>query len=307
VLINTELEISIYESNANDIERKVIMKTQSMVLVQLVSKLPDPDEQGMLTNIDKQEVDNIIAEIHKGGRDSIVGLVEMLVQQGEGDDFKPRYALHCLALHVCKLRDDKHRRAFSETLAEQLEGDLPKVVTGYLIQELQTVGGKEVVGTLGKLLHDKELYEHAALALTSIGGDGAAEQFRGALPRARGKRRLTILLSLGVLRDATSVKALKKAVGSKEQETRLIAVWALANIGDAGSVDLLLKAADTEDAYERIKATHACLILAENLLASGKSKEAVKIYTHLCDTRTDPAEHYVCDAAKRGLAAAGLK
>ena len=276
-----------------------------MTLAELVNILPAPDERGMLTNINKQEVDNITVEIHKGGRDNVGGLVEMLVQQGEGDDFKPRYALHCLALHVCKLKDEEHRRALAEAVAAQLEGNLPKVVQRYIIQELQAVGGKEVVGALGKLLYDGELYEHAALALASIGGNGAAEQFRNALPKARGKRRLTILQNLGVLRDAKSVEALKKAVGSKDQETRLIAVWALASIGDASSVDLLLNAADTEDAYERIKATHACLILAENLLSSGKKNEAVKIYTHLCDTRTAPAERYVCDAAKQGLSTAG--
>ena len=283
------------------------MQETLSALAELVSNLPDPDGQGMLSNIDKQSVEDIIAEIHRGGRDNVVGLVDMLVELGRGDDFKQRYALHCLAVHVCKLKDDEQRRAFAETLAEQLEGDLPKTVQGYIAQELQVAGGEEVVGALGKLLQDKELYEQAALALASIGGDGAAEQLRNALPKARGKRRLTLLQNLGVLRDANSVKALKKSVSSKDQETRLIAVWALANIGDAGSADLLLETADTEVPYERIKATHACLILAENLLASGREKEAVRIYTHLRDTRTDPAESYVRDAAEKELAAAGQK
>lgn len=277
------------------------MKKQSVTLVELVNLLPDPDEQGLLTNIDKQEVDEIIVQIHKGGRDNIVGLIKMLEKKSEGEDFKPRYALHCLALHVCKLKDEEQRQAFAEALAKHLEADLPIRIQKYIVQELQVAGGKEVIVPLGKLLQDKELYEHAALALTSIGGDGAAEQLRNALPRARGRRRLTILLSLGVLRDTKSVKALKRAVGSKNKETRLIAVWALANIGDPGSVDLVLKAADTRDAYERIKNTHACLILAENLLTADKKSEAVKIYTHLRDTRTDPAEQYVCHAAEKGL------
>jgi len=281
------------------------MQKQSSTLVELVSKLPDPDEKGMLSNIDNQEVEDITSEIYKGGRDSIAGLVEMLIQQGVGEDFKPRYALHCLGLHVCKLKDEVHRRAFAEAVAEQLEDELPKVVQGYLIQELQAFGGEEVVGTLGKLLCDKELYEDAALALASIGGNGAAEQFRSALPKARGKRRLTIIQNLGVLRDANSVNVLKKAVGSKDQGTRLIATWALANIGDAGSVDLLLNTADTENAYERIKATNACLIIAENLLASGEKDGAAKIYPHLRDTRTDPDEGYIRDAAEKGLSAAG--
>ena len=278
------------------------MTKPSMTLAQLVSKLPDPDEQGMLTNIDKQEVDDIIIEIHNRGYDSIAGLVEVLVQQCEQDHVKPLYALHCLALRVSQMKEDHHRRAFALAVAEQLENDIPKVVQGYLVQELQMVGGQEVISTLGKLLHDEQLYEPAALALAAIGGADAAQQLRSALPRAKGKCRLTILQNLGVLRDAKSIKLLREAISDEEQEIRLMAVWALANIADAGSVELLLQVADAEDTYSRIKATHACLILAENLLARGNNNEAVSIYTHLRDTRTQPAERYVYNTVKQKLA-----
>ncbi len=67
---------------------------------------------------------------------------------------------------------------------------------------------------------------------------------------------------------------------------------------------MLLKAGDKADGWERTQATKACLLLAEKLLAVGKKSEAVRIYKHLRDTRTDPAERYVSDAAKTGLAAA---
>jgi len=71
---------------------------------------------------------------------------------------------------------------------------------------------------------------------------------------------------------------------------------------EAGSVDRLLKAA-VADGWQRIQATDACLLLAENLVASGKRDEAVRIYTHLKDARTDPSERYVRDAAEKALAA----
>jgi len=277
------------------------MKKQSLTLLDLVNNLPDPDENGMLTDINKQDVENIIAEIYKGGKDSIIGLIDMLVEKDIGEDFKPRYALHCLALHVCKLKDQKPQLAFSKLLAEKLDDNLPKKVKRYIIQELQAVGGKESIPALGKLLHDNDLYEHAALAITSIGGEKAAEQFRNALPNARGKCRLTILQNLGVLCDSKSVNLLKNGVDNADREIHLIAIWGLANIGDASAVDLLLNAADTEIIYERIKATHACFILAENLLASGDEKNAKAIYTHLVNTRTDKIERYVYGAAKEAL------
>jgi hypothetical protein len=278
------------------------MKEPSSALVELVNKMPDPDERGMYcTDIDKEKIEGAIAEIHDGGRDNIIGVIDMLVEPGKGNDVKAHYALHCLALHVCKLGSNRPRRRFARTLASQIGVDRPKEVQKYLVRELQVAGGKEVVETLGRLLVDEELCEPAAQALAVI-GEGAAEQLREALPRTKGKCRLTIVQNLGVVRDAISVGALKEAVSDEDGEVRIAATWALANIGDAGSVNLLLRSAEKADGWERIQATKACLLLAEKLRAGGRKSEAVSIYKHLRDTRTDPAEGYVCDAAKSGLA-----
>lgn len=281
------------------------MKSSSQ-LTSLVNQMPDPDGRGMYcTDIDKKKIDEAIAQILNGGRDNIIAIIDMLVPPGKGDDVKAHYALHCLALHVCKLDDDNHRRRFARTVASQLGGDRPQAVQRYLVRVLQVAGGKEVVGALGKLLLDEELCEPAAQALAAI-GEGAAKQLRNALPGAEGKCRLTIVQNLGVVRDAKSIDTLKKAVADKNQDIRIAAGWALANIGDPGSVNALLRATDAEG-WERIQMTKACLLLAENLRTAGKNYEAVKIYTHLRDTRTEPAERYVRDAAKKALAAASGK
>lgn len=280
------------------------MAKTSFALNELISKLPDPDERGMYcTDIDKTTIEKVIARINKGGDDSIIGLVNMLVEPGKGDDVKPRYALHCLAVYLCKRKNRKHRIAFANSLASQLADDYPKAVKTYLIRQLQVAGGREVVPTLGKLLHDEELCEPAAQALVAI-SSGAATQLRNALPEARGKCRLTIIQNLGVVRDRRSVGALNTALDDDDREIRLAAGWALANIGDARSADALLKAADPQG-WERSQATKACLLLAEKLLAADKKKEAVRIYTHLRNTRSDPDERYVREAAEKGLATAG--
>jgi len=282
------------------------MAKTSSALNELVSELPDPDERGMYcTDINKTKIEKVIARINKGGHDSIIGLVNMLVEPGKGDDAKPRYALHCLAVYVCKRKNRKNRKAFANSLAMQLADDYSKAVKSYLIRQLQVAGGREVVPTLGKLLHDEELCEPAAQALVAI-GSGAATQLRNALPEAGGKCRLTIIQNLGVVRDRNSVGTLNRALGDDDRETRPAAAWALANIGDARSVKALLKAADSQG-WERIQATKACLLLAERLLSAGKKKEAVGIYTHLRDTRSDPDEHYVREAAEKGLAITNRK
>ena len=118
---------------------------------------------------------------------------------------------------------------------------------------------------------------------------------------------MTIIQNLGVLGDAGSAGRLKTAVGDEDREIRLAAGWALANMGDSGSVDTLLGAADAEDAYERVKATQACLLMAERLFAAGRKEPAVKIYEHLRDTRNGSDEAYVRDAANEGLATVGKR
>lgn len=282
------------------------MAKQQSDLAELINRLPDPDERGLLSNIDKETVDNVTSRIQEGGRRSLRALVDLLLEPGQGDDVKPRYALHCLAVHVCKLGDRKGRRAFAKALASELGGDRPKAVQEYLIQQLQVAGGQESVPALGQMLLDEQLCEPAAQALVAI-GDGAAEQLRNALPKVKGKSRLTVIQNLGVLRDAGSADAMKEALGDEDREIRLAAGWALANIGDAGCVDLLLKAADAQQTYERIKATKACLLLAEQLLAAGKKELAAKIYKHLHDTRSGSDQAYICELAKEGMAAAERK
>lgn len=281
------------------------MREQSSAVAGLVDKMPNPDGRGMYcTDIDKDKIEGAIVEIHEGGRDNIIGVIDMLVPPGEGDDVKARYALHCLAVHVCKLRRRRVRREFSRTLASQIGGDRPKGVQKCLIRELQVCGGREVVETLGEVLTDEELCEPAAQALVTI-GRGAGEQLRDALPQARGKCRLTIVQNLGVVRDVKSASALREAVGDKGREVRIAAGWGLANIGDGGSAALLLEAADGSKGWERIQMTKSCLLLAERLLAAGEKNEAAKIYRHLRRTRNDPGERYIKEAAEKALAAAG--
>jgi len=273
-------------------------------LKSLVDQMPSADSRGMYTtDIDKEKIEKTVAELHKGGRDNVLGIIEMLGTPGSEENVKPHYALHCLANHVLVIGDENARRQLCETLAAQLGGELSTYNKAYLCQELQWAGHKEVTPALGKLLLDEELVEPASMALVAI-KEGAAEQFRAALPKANGKCRLNVVDALAALADAGSADALKEALTDSDREVRLAAGSGLAKIGDAGAVDALIKAADVKPGWERIQATKHCLVLAENLLAAGKKSDAVKIYTHLRDTRKDASEKYIRDAAEKALSAA---
>jgi HEAT repeat protein len=266
----------------------------------LVGQLPGPDTRSVKGTEGKAEMERTLTKVLEGGRDSIVELAGLLVAPGSGDDSKARYALHALAVMVCQGAGRKHRPVFSEALAGTLEKDRPADVKAFIVRQLQVAGGKEVTAALGKLLGDRELCEPAAQALLAI-RSGAAEQFRTALAKVEGGQRLTVVQALGVLRDSKSAADLRKLI-DRDRDTRLAALWALGNMGDAGSVDVLLKAADVKVPHERIKATQACLLLAERLRAAGRDGDARRVLQHLKDTRTEDAEKYVREAAERGLA-----
>ncbi len=268
------------------------------------NRKPDREGGSKFTGPDPAAAEEMCRQILAGGRDALRELIGMIRDPGDPEfkNYKAEYVLHCLAIFVGRPGQEAQRKLFAATLASQLSsGKISKPVQGLLIRELQVAGDREVAATLGKFLTDEELCSYAAAALVAI-GDGAAEQLRKALPKANGKCRLILVQNLGVLRDAASLGALKQAANDADREVRLTAVWALARIGDPGSLDVLLKAADAPPSFERVKATQACLLLAENLMAAGKKNEAAKIYTYLSTTRTDPAEDYVRKIARQAMA-----
>ena len=217
------------------------------------------------------------------------------------ESYKPGYVLHCIAIHVGRPGGDEQRRLFAETLASRLGGDgVDRGIQGYLVRELQVAGGPQVAEVLGRLLVDDELCEYAAQALVAI-EDGAAARLRSALAAVKRMSRVTVVQALGAVRDTGSVEALAKVLEEEDGDVRMAAAWALARGGAPDGVEAVVRAADRADGWERIQLTKACLLLAENLLKSGKREPGVKILEHLRDTREDPAERYIREAAERAL------
>lgn len=267
----------------------------------IVDRMPDPDNQGKLMNVDKDKVEAVITELHEGGHTYILGLIDMLVEPGEGDDVKPHYALHALAVRVCSL-PPKLRAAFTRTLSSQIVSNRPVSVRKYLIRQLQVAGGQEVTGELGNTLFEPELRDPSAQALVAI-REGAAVQFRAALRKADDALRLTVMMGLTALAEKRDTDLFQKALGDQHREIRTAASRALSRIADARSADVLLKAADTSRGFEKTQHTRACFVLAENLGKAGKKAAAIRILGHILKTRTDSKEKYLRHAAERGLAA----
>jgi HEAT repeat protein len=246
-----------------------------------------------------------VAELAAGGREAVVALVDMLTEPTAGPSDSPvRHALHALVIHAGALGNEP-RRAVALALASALsDRERSADARKFVIRQLQLCGGREVAPALGRLLRDEQFTDDAVMALLAI-RTGAAEQFRAALGDLVGPQRVAVIVALGTLRDAESAEALRQAAGrDPDPVARLEAAWALANLGDAGSVDAVLSVADDATGFDRARATNACLLLAEDLLAVGSKEQAARIYRRLRDTHADPDDAPVRAAADRGLARA---
>jgi hypothetical protein len=275
-------------------------------LKSLVNQIPDPAADGRYANLDPgqtEQIAKVVTQLCQGGREHVLGLIDLLVEPGKGDDVKAHFALHLLAVYVTQAGRESARAEFAQALASQIGGNRPKAVQAYLIEQLQLTGGKSEVAALGKVLLDPELCDTAARALVAI-HEGAPEQLLAALPQVQGPSRLSLIDKLAVLRAAQAASVFQQALTDADPDVRIAGAWGLARIAAASGAEALLKCAETHQGWERINQTDACLALAEGLLAAGQKAAAAAIYGHLQKTRTDPAERHVAEAAGRGLLAA---
>ena len=271
-------------------------------VTQFATQFRNPKDLKRQSNPNLKEMTAALDGLREMGAEGVTGLVDLLKPDAEGGDVHVRHALHGQAMRAGGW-PEKDRQAFAKALAGTLKGNHSKAAKGYVIRQLQVAGGAEVTATLGDWLHDDELWEDAAQALLAIGD--TAEQFLKAMPNAKGKQLLTTVQALGVMKVNNAAERIRELVSADDAALRQVAARALADMADAGAVEPLLKAADTAKGFDRTKQTGACLQLAENLLALGRKKEATRIYQHLRDTRKDPAEAYIREAAEQGLKQVG--
>jgi HEAT repeat protein len=188
------------------------------------------------------------------------------------------------------------------SLAKQLEADHSDELKAFICRQLQLCGRAEEVSALAKLLESERLCEPATQALLAIDAPQATAALRSALAGAKGVRRMTIVKALGRQRDQASAAAVRPDAADPDPEMRLVALYALANMGDAGAADVLLKAAEAKSPYERSQAVEACLLLARRLGEQGRAKDAENVYRRLLGGSKSPEQVHVRSAALDGLA-----
>jgi HEAT repeat protein len=245
-------------------------------------------------------------QVLAGGTDALNELAALVIDPADPafKDYKAEYFLHGLAIHVGAPGRDAQRRLVVQALVAHLgNAKLSAHVRGFFVRELRVIGTRDASAAIGRLLADETLCADSAAALVSIAD---AEPLRAAVPAAKGRCRLAALQCLAVLSDEKSAPAFRAALADADTDARLIAAWGLARIGDTQAIDAMLKLSLAEAAWERSKATQACLLLAETLVAAGRRGEARRIYVQLRATHTQPNEAYLRELADKALLALGI-
>jgi HEAT repeat protein len=282
----------------------------------LIAQMPDTDQQKLnpkdanavktgskFTGPELAEAEKVFGAILAGGRESVTEVLAALRDPVDEDfkDYKAGYVLHGLCLFASRPGNEEQQRMLAEAMASQLKGGPHSpAAKKFLIRELQAVGGKESIAALGECLADVELCDSVVQALVAI-REGSAVPLRQALGAVNGRNLVAVIQALGELDDKESLPALRKLLTHDESDIRRAAAVALSKPGDAESADAMLKLAESAAGWERSHTTGLCLVLAENLAAAGGKSQAAKIYTQLRDTRKDPDERHIHDAAARGL------
>lgn len=166
---------------------------------------------------------------------------------------------------------------------------------------LRQVGTAKSVPALAALLTDEKLSHMARYALEPMSNPESADALRKALGRTRGPQKTGVITSLGVKRDAKSVKAIAKALSDKDADVARAAAGALGRIGTVESAAVLTKFQKKGMPGALADAVaEGQLTAAERLVASGNAKLAVPVYTALLSDKRE----FVQLGAFRGLAGA---
>ena len=267
-----------------------------------------PKKQANIINLlermpaeNSHEEEQIVETLLGYGPSAIREICFMLVPQGTGDDTKARYALSSLTNYVSRPQSEKKRKMYVGILCDGLEYRDHHEIKAFLIRQLQQVGKDESIPALGKYLSSDRLCEPATQALITIGTPLAEAQFLNILPEVKGKNKITIIKALGVLKSEASLDQLVTYCSSENQNIRLAALFAIANIGDPSTVNVLTQATETTSSFERIKATSYMLLYARRLSENGHQKLSTKICRDLIKDRATQNEPHVQAAALKIL------
>jgi HEAT repeat protein len=233
--------------------------------------------------------DELAAEILALGEPGVAEFAKKLVPAGTGNDTAVRFALNAVAVYASQAGEPK--RALAErALGAALGSATDPEVRTFILSQLRPVGRDAAVKAAAPLLTDPAMVEPATQLLLAVNSPAARSALIGALGRAAGPARLTIVKALGQMRAAEANDRILALAGDSDAVMRKTALAALARIASAKSYGTMTQAAErAEFRYEPANATGALIEYAKQLGKKGDRGTADKV-CRLVMAKTDDAE-----------------
>jgi HEAT repeat protein len=233
--------------------------------------------------------DKLANDILALGEPGIAEFAKKLVPAGTGNDTAARFALNAVSVYASQAGEPK--RALAErALCAALAGASDTEVRTFLLSQLPPIGRDAAVRAAAPLLSDPAMVEPVTQLLLTVDNPVARAALTGALGRAAGPAKLTLVKALGEMKAAEANDRILALAGDSDVVMRKTALAALAHIASAKSYTTMMQAAErVEFRYEPANATAALIEYAKALAAKGDRATAEKI-ARLVMTTTDDAD-----------------
>ncbi|MBZ0257850.1 DUF1080 domain-containing protein, partial [bacterium] len=226
-----------------------------------------------------------------------------LTPAAQTDDVNVRYAISGLTKYFQEYFENPGRHDYAQILLGALDAAENTEVKTFLLEQLQFVGTQESVLPISRYLLDDDLCKPAARALYEIRTPDASASLLLALSQAKDELKPTLIKTLGDLQSRAAALAILPYAESDDLTTRLMAYYALANIGDPSASISLQSALTKTSGYERAQAIQAYLLYAKRLAEIEAEEKALTIYQSLLSTYTSADDVAIQNAALSGIAA----
>jgi len=225
----------------------------------------------------KREGMERVEAIARKGPQGIRACVERLVEPGKGRDADVRRALHGLSLYACREGKEETRQMLEDVYIETLKSKAALPVKGFIVRQLQVMGTDRCVPALSRCLKKEDLQDTAVQALIAIGSQEALDALRRGARRSRKAKRTALLMALARLADEACEKLFLEASESGDRETRLVALYGLANSGTVAAEEAFLRSLSRDDSYERAKSLNSFSLWIRRLAEKGNEDQAVSV------------------------------
>ncbi len=195
------------------------------------------------------------------------------------------------------------RKPCEERLVEFLDSNATLAAKMTVCRHLREIGTSLSVPVLERMLLKEETSDMARYALEKIPGASADRALIQGLSQSDKKVKIGILSSLGKRNDPDSVPVLEKLLFGSDSSTAIPAAVALGNIATPEASAALSKALDKTSGERQAQIGSSLLKCAEQYLARGDRKTAVKLTNKILSAQIPLPIHQA--AVKVKIAASG--